>query len=117
MALAIVKSSERLIIKAALLMITPAPTLPAPDPEPRRKVPALMVVVPLKVLSAVSVKVPVPICNKAPEPLITPEYVSASDLLNQTCDLFEVTTLPSKLPLVALLPICKTPASNSVPPV
>ena len=72
MALVIVKSSERSIINVALLMIAPAPTLPAPDPEPRRKVPALMVVLPLKVLLAVRVKRPEPNLVKLPEPLIKP---------------------------------------------
>ena len=46
MALAAVKLSDRLMVKAALLTTAPEPSVPVVLPEPICKVPAVMVVVP-----------------------------------------------------------------------
>ena len=77
MAGAKVRSSERLKASAALLTIGP-PTMPVVPPAPTCSVPALMVVVPVKVFAPLSVSRSVPSFVK-PKPLppseITPLIV------------------------------------------
>jgi hypothetical protein len=71
MAPAYVTSSERLKRTEALLMIFPT-TDPELPPLPNCRVPALIVVLPLKVLSPSRMTVPLPSFVTAPEPEITP---------------------------------------------
>ena len=97
-----------------LLIIFPA-ILPEVPPEPICKVPAETVVSPVYVLSPSKVSVFEANFVTVPVPLITPEYVCASERLKVTFAL--LTILPVTLPEVPPAPICKVPAETVVPPV
>ena len=109
MALATVRSFERLKVKAALLVTAPEPKVPVVPPEPTCKMPSLMVVVPVLVLLEVRVSAPTPNLVKVPEPLITLPIVKSFERLKVKAALL-VTAPEPKVPLEPLEPTCKVPA-------
>ncbi len=81
----------------------------------KTSVPALIIVVPVKVLEPLSTNMPGPACVKEPEPLMTPANVLLSKQSKTSAPLS--TMLPATLPTVPPLPICRLPALIVVPPV
>ncbi len=80
-------------------------------------VPVLIFVAPEYVLPPANVNSPAPSFSTMPVPLITPAYACALDRLNTTVASLITPPVATSDPPVAPLPICRTPASTTVPPV
>ena len=70
----------------------------------------------MKVLLPESVRMPGPACVRLPVPLMAPLKVGLSERLNTSARVV-LLILPTRLPVVPPLSICKVPAEIVVPPV
>jgi hypothetical protein len=106
--------SERL--KASVPSLLTNPTMePDVPPLPICKVPSVILVPPVYVLSAESTVVPEPFCSTKPTPEMTPGTKKASERLKARTLSF--TIFPAIEPEVPPLPSCKVPAEIVVRPV